>query len=221
MADTQPRLNPLIAVAAASIIVFSAVGVGVVTGVIPSSFSKSADSTASAEATAKNAAVAKDAAAADAKKAASAEPARNASPREAAKAAQPVVAQPAKPAQQVAAAPAAKPAVCVDCGRIEAISIVEEKGEGTGLGAVAGGVVGGILGNQVGRGNGRKIATVAGVAGGAYAGHEIEKHSKSTKRYDVTVRMDNGAARSVSYDAEPGFRIGDKVKIVNGMLVSS
>ncbi len=208
MADTQYRLNPLVAVAAASIVVFSAVGVGVMTGIIPSSFSKSAEST-----TAAAPAEAKAAAAAEApKKAAAAEAPKKAAVREAAP-------EPRKPAQ-VAASEPAKPAVCVDCGRIEAIQVVEQKGEGTGLGAVAGGVVGGVLGNQVGRGSGRKIATVAGVAGGAYAGHEIEKHAKTTKRYDVTVRMDTGALRSVSYDAEPGFRIGDKVKIVNGMLVS-
>ncbi|MES2264739.1 MAG: glycine zipper 2TM domain-containing protein [Pseudomonadota bacterium] len=40
---------------------------------------------------------------------------------------------------------------------------------GTGLGAV----VGGLLGNQVGGGNGKKIATVAGVLLGGYAGNEV------------------------------------------------
>ena len=196
MADTQNRLNPLIVVAAASIVVFSAVGVGVMTGIIPSSFSKSAEN-----------------AAAETKKAAAAEAPKKAAAREAAQ-------EPRKPARVAAPEPARSP-VCADCGRVEAIDVVELKGEGTGLGAVAGGVVGGVLGNQVGRGSGRKIATVAGVAGGAYAGHQIEKHVKATRRYDVTVRMDNGALRSVFYDAEPSFRIGDKVKIVNGMLVSS
>jgi uncharacterized protein YcfJ len=40
---------------------------------------------------------------------------------------------------------------------------------GTGVGAV----VGGLLGNQVGGGNGKKIATVAGVLLGGYAGNEV------------------------------------------------
>jgi uncharacterized protein YcfJ len=40
---------------------------------------------------------------------------------------------------------------------------------GTGLGAV----VGGVLGNQVGGGNGKKLATVAGVLLGGYAGNEV------------------------------------------------
>jgi len=199
MADTQDRLNPLVVVAAASIIVFSAVGVGVMTGIIPSSFSKSAENAAAS-------------APAAAKKATAAQAPKKAVVREAAE-------ESRKPAQ-VAASEPAKPAVCVNCGRVEAIDVVEQKGEGTGLGAVAGGVIGGVLGNQVGRGSGRKIATVAGVAGGAYAGHEIEKYAKAARRYDVTVRLDNGALRSVPYDTEPGFRIGDKVKIVNGLLVS-
>jgi outer membrane lipoprotein SlyB len=213
MADLQPRMNPLVVVASAAIIVFSAVGVGVMTGVIPSSFSRSAETASSAVSTVQ------PSTAAEPKKAASTEPARRPATREASKPAAAPAAQPAKPAQ-TAATPPATPAVCVDCGRIEAINVVEEKGEGSGLGAVAGGVVGGILGNQVGRGSGRKIATVAGVAGGAYAGHQIEKQAKATKRYEVTVRMDNGGARSVSYEGEPSFRLGDKVKIVNGMLVS-
>lgn len=40
---------------------------------------------------------------------------------------------------------------------------------GTGVGAV----VGGLLGNQVGGGNGKKLATVAGVLLGGYAGNEV------------------------------------------------
>lgn len=40
---------------------------------------------------------------------------------------------------------------------------------GTGVGAV----VGGVLGNQVGGGNGKKLATVAGVLLGGYAGNEV------------------------------------------------
>ena len=40
---------------------------------------------------------------------------------------------------------------------------------GTGIGAVAGGV----LGNQIGGGNGKKLATVAGVLLGGYVGNEV------------------------------------------------
>ncbi|HEY1148278.1 MAG TPA: glycine zipper 2TM domain-containing protein [Pseudoduganella sp.] len=40
---------------------------------------------------------------------------------------------------------------------------------GTGIGAV----IGGVLGNQIGGGNGKKLATVAGVLLGGYAGNEV------------------------------------------------
>jgi uncharacterized protein YcfJ len=46
------------------------------------------------------------------------------------------------------------------------------------LGMGIGAVVGGLLGNQVGSGNGRKLATIAGAVGGAYAGNEIAKRNQ-------------------------------------------
>ena len=98
---------------------------------------------------------------------------------------------------------------------------IKHEGEGSGLGAVAGGVAGGVLGNQIGRGSGRKVATVVGIAGGAYAGHQVEKHVKSTTSYEVLVRMDNGSNRSFSFEKEPGYRAGDKVKVVEGRLVAN
>ena len=99
------------------------------------------------------------------------------------------------------------------------VDAVKRKGEGSGLGAVAGGVAGGLLGNQIGRGSGRTVATVVGVAGGAYAGHEVEKHVKSDTDYVVAVRMDDGSTRTFNYDNMPGYRAGDKVKVVEGALV--
>lgn len=42
-------------------------------------------------------------------------------------------------------------------------------------GMVAGALVGGLIGNQVGGGDGRKLATVAGLVGGGYAGREIDR----------------------------------------------
>ncbi len=41
------------------------------------------------------------------------------------------------------------------------------------VGTGVGAVVGGVLGNQVGGGNGKKVATVAGVLLGGYAGNEV------------------------------------------------
>lgn len=108
--------------------------------------------------------------------------------------------------------------ICVNCGTVSDIKTIEKEGEGSGLGAVAGGVVGGLLGHQVGGGRGKDLATIAGVAGGAYAGHQVEKKVKKTKSYEVSVKLENGQIEILPYDEQPPFAVGDKVKIVDGIL---
>lgn len=206
MQETK-KINPLIALAAISVILFSIVGVGVMTGLIPNSFSKNKESaleTAASKPAVSETKAKTDAAPAPTQKAAAKRPAQTppqpaAAPQEQAKAAAPV---------------------CTSCGVVSSVNAVAQQGEGSGLGAVAGGVVGGLLGNQVGGGTGKKIATVAGVAGGAYAGHQIEKNVKSSTRYEVTVKMDDGSTRTFSYDTQPSFQAGSKVRVVNGTLTA-
>lgn len=108
--------------------------------------------------------------------------------------------------------------VCADCGLVESVREVKAAADPSGLGAAAGGVVGGLLGNQVGKGSGRTIATLIGIAGGAYAGHQVEKTQRTTSRWEVGVRMENGEYRTVTLDAEPVWRTGDKVKLQGGRL---
>lgn len=204
MSETK-KLNPLIVLAAVSVTLFSLLGIAAITGVLPTSFSKSQDSSQLTES------------------AAPASPKSDSSSKTAAKpAAKPETANKVASAQPPA--PAAQPAkaapVCNNCGVVSEVRAIKQKGEGSGLGAIAGGVVGGLLGNQVGGGSGQKIATVAGAAGGAYAGHQIEKNVKSTTRYDVIVNMDDGSVRSFAYDSQPAFQAGAKVKVVNGALTA-
>lgn len=75
-----------------------------------------------------------------------------------------------------------------------------------------------LLGNQVGGGHGKDAMTVVGAVGGAFAGNEIEKRTKSTKSYAITVRLDNGSSRVVNEADEPRWHSGDKVRIVNGLI---
>jgi outer membrane lipoprotein SlyB len=216
MSGTTSKVNPIIAIAAVSVIIFSAVGVGVMTGIIPSSLSKDSGQQ---NATVTEAPKAAAPAAEPAKKTATAAPAKapvSESPRRSAASDAP---RPRASSEPVRVASA--PAICANCGTVESINVVEQKGEGSGLGAIAGGVAGAVLGNQVGGGSGRTIATVAGAAGGAYAGHQVEKHVKSGKRYDLTVRMEDGTSRNFSYEAQPAYRVGDKVKVVDGALVAN
>ncbi len=236
------RLNPLIAAAAVSVIVFSAVGVGVMTGAIPSSKS-STDALTPLES--KPAASQADAARAPEPPAAALQPqltykssTRNShqdrssalaavTPQQMAMNEPPPLATaavpPPPPASGTAAAvpPARAPApapVCKTCGVVDGINVIEKKGSGGPIGVVGGALVGGLLGNQIGRGHGNTAATVIGAVGGAVAGHEVEKRVNSTKEYRVTVRMDDGNVHHFTYRNAPPYAPGERVKVVNGHL---
>lgn len=101
---------------------------------------------------------------------------------------------------------------CSDCGKVVSVRTGEQQGKGSAVGLIGGGVVGALLGNQIGQGSGRDIATIAGAAGGAYAGHKIEENVKSTKIWKVTVRFENGDEKSYDFDHDPGLMAGDPVK---------
>ena len=111
------------------------------------------------------------------------------------------------------------PAAYSDEGRVVAIDSVRGEGHTSGAGAVVGGIVGGVLGHQVGSGRGNTVATVAGAAGGAYVGNEVEKNKKSTTTYQVIVKMEDGATRYFDYDTPTSFHVGDKVRISDHKLV--
>lgn len=108
---------------------------------------------------------------------------------------------------------------CLDCGVVESVREVQAAVDPSGLGAAAGGVVGGLLGNNVGKGSGRTIATLIGIAGGAYAGHQIEKTQRKTTRHEVGVRMHSGEYRTVTLDTAPIWQVGDKVHLRDGTLL--
>jgi outer membrane lipoprotein SlyB len=114
----------------------------------------------------------------------------------------------AAPQQRAAAAPAE---VCASCGTVESVTVVKQKGEGTGVGAVAGGVIGGVVGNQIGGGSGNTVATVLGAVGGGMAGHEIEKQARATTSFQVRVRMDDGSVRTVTQRQQPA--VGARVNV--------
>ena len=117
-----------------------------------------------------------------------------------------------------ARAPAPVAAACLQCGIVQSVVEVDDKGKATGIGVAGGAVVGGVLGSQVGHGDGRKLATVVGAVGGAVLGNDIERRARSVKRYEVTVRMESGANRVITEDVQPAWRAGDKVRIVDGAI---
>jgi outer membrane lipoprotein SlyB len=247
-AREKKSIHPLTAIAAISVTLFSLVGIGAITGLIPTSHSQDAAVQASktmapaAEPTGKAqlAEAAPPAAPASVPQAEAPKPVKHRAtvkhpkplaqaPRPAeepvkiAKAELPVaIAQtpPPPPYQPAPVMEAPKPA-CQECGVIESVREIEKKGQGSGLGAAVGGVAGGVLGHQTGGGRGKDVMTVLGAIGGAFAGHEIEKNAKKVKSYEIDVRLDDGSTRVVTQDVVPAWRMGDRVKLVNGAIIAN
>jgi len=109
-------------------------------------------------------------------------------------------------------------AACIDCGTVTDVQTIKKEGEGSGAGMVLGGIAGGVLGHQVGSGRGKDVATVAGVAGGAYVGNEVEKKNKTTTSYVVRVKMEDGSNRSFTFSGPTNYRAGDRVKVIDRKL---
>jgi outer membrane lipoprotein SlyB len=122
-----------------------------------------------------------------------------------------------RPAQVAAAAPAKN--WCEHCGNVESVREITTRAQGSGVGAAGGAILGGLLGNQVGSGHGRQLATVAGAVGGAVVGNQVEGNMKANHSYEIRVRMDDGKYRTF-HQSSPGWRAGDRVRVVKGGLRS-
>lgn len=120
-------------------------------------------------------------------------------------------------------------APCAACGVIQTIAPVSEKAEWTPLGAATPGSLG-ISGLSTASGSstqmsfgsgGPKGLVVLGAAGGAAYAQRPSEYQR--QRWDVTVKMDDGATRVVNMKYEPLLvQPGDRVRIAgnNVELVS-
>jgi outer membrane lipoprotein SlyB len=206
MNNNTSKLHPMVMAAAAAVVLVSGVGVAAIMGWLPSSNSHNQDPSLApnGQPLVEQSAPSREQAR---------EPVREAREpvREQVREKQVVKHTPVKSA----------PAVCNNCGVVEAVNEIETRAEGSGVGAVGGALVGGLLGNQVGAGNGRKLATVAGAIGGAVAGNQIEGRVKANKSYDITVRMNDGSVRKFHQTEQPSWHQGDDVRVVDGGLRSA
>lgn len=199
------RLHPLMVAAAVSVILFCGVGVAAITGLLPHAKSQEepvAAANTDAMPVAAEKTVAKESAAA-------VEPRKEASTP-------PVHRHVEK--RVVAYTPASAP-VCYDCGTVTSVETVQVQGDTNGVGAVGGAVVGGVVGHQFGNGKGKTAMTALGAIGGALAGNQVEKTQRRSTRYDVSVRMEDGSSRTVSYTTIPPFSSGDRVRVNGDSLV--
>ena len=237
---TSKSMHPLTAIAAVSVTLFSLVGIGAITGLIPTSHSQSvqlqqtkamedpaklvapAQPVATTTVTTTTVSVPKPAQKLAARRAKPVEQTARSTeePVRTARDEAPVRIAQNDPATRYEPAPRAEPAraACYDCGVIQSVREIEKKGEGSGLGAVAGGVAGGLLGRQTGGGRGRDVMTVLGAIGGAVAGHAVEKNVKKVKSYEIDIRFDDGTSQLITQDNPPAWRSGDKVRLVNGVI---
>jgi outer membrane lipoprotein SlyB len=213
------RLHPLVAAAAVSVMVFSAVGVAAITGLIPHSKGDEHPPVATAEAPAPStesmpAAAPVATPPVPVKKHVAKPHSAPTPPAQVAYAEAPAMTPPPPPAPApVAQAPVAKPGVY---GIVESVRQVEQKGDAKGIGAVGGGVAGAVLGHNIGDHN--KLVTVLGAAGGALLGNQIEKTARATKQWELTVRYDNGSTQVFTSPDQPFWHQGDRVRYYEGKL---
>jgi outer membrane lipoprotein SlyB len=205
------RTHPLVIVAAGTVTLFSAVGIGAVMGWIPTSVGKQGD--------AANVAQAPEQPEAQPEAAKPSEHKAHPAPKPLAR---------SEPPRQLPRAEVAPPpgpvvvaAVCRECAVIEAVRTVEKAGQASGVGAVGGAVVGGILGHQMGSGRGKDLATILGALGGGLGGNQIEKTVKKETDYQIVVRYDDGSRGTFTQSTPPSWRKGDKVKVINGVIQSN
>lgn len=222
--ETRTRLHPLLTAAAISITVFSVVGIGAVTGLIPTSTGSQKEKPGLQEEVtlqipeeiAKPVEPAITHPVPAVKKAPVAR--KVTAPRPSAPVAYNDYGTPPPPPATVAETPKAR----VQPGHlatIQAVREVKDPGEHTALGPIAGGIAGAVLGDQIGRGHGtRKVITLIGAAGGALAGREIEKRARGNSHWEIDVRRDDGAYETVRSDVAPPYQPGERVRLLEGRL---
>ena len=201
------KTHPLMVIAATTVILTCLLAIGIMTGVVSSPLTR--DRTAAEE----TAAEAKRADANENRRAGTNDTRRAAAKKSAAPVGSTASSTPSGAVSSRIAA------VCNNCGTITSVRAVKHQGEAGVVGPLAGGAIGGLVGSQIGGGSGKTLATIAGAAGGAAIGTEVERRSKSTVSYVVGVRLNDGTTRSFTYGSAPGVQEGDKVKVVDGKLV--
>lgn len=116
----------------------------------------------------------------------------------------------------------AAPAQSLEYGRVSNIEYfpggVARSGPNVG-GAILGAVAGAVLGHQIGGGSGRDAATVLGGVAGAAVGSQVGRTSSATDPfYRVTMTTDQGLMRYYDVPATGDLRVGDRVRVDNGII---
>ena len=218
--ETTKRLHPLLTAAAISLIMFSAVGIAALTGVLPNSRGASEPAIAPEPQKQVEETVTMPAPAAPVAKPKPRHVARAVAPRPPAPA--PVAAAYPPPVAQAPAVEAVKPAPLPGVAAvIESVREVEQKAENPIAGPIIGGIAGAVLGHQVGNGRTRTVATAVGAGAGILGGKVLEEKVRATKHWETTVRLDDGSMQTISSEIQPPWYAGERVRVVDGQIRKS
>jgi outer membrane lipoprotein SlyB len=121
--------------------------------------------------------------------------------------------------------PATLPVTTLEYGRITNIELFQGGAASSGInvpGAIVGGVAGAIVGDALS--GGRSAATVLGGAAGAAIGSQVgraQTPASATPVYRLTLQTDSGAFRTYDVPTTGDLRIGDRVRVENGVIYRS
>jgi uncharacterized protein YcfJ len=108
----------------------------------------------------------------------------------------------------------------LELGRITNIEFFQAGAPTSGInvpGAIVGGIAGAVVGNAIS--GGRDAATVLGGVAGAAVGSQVNKPSGAVSSvYRVTIQTDAGGWRTYDVPATGDLRIGDRVRVENGVI---
>jgi len=132
----------------------------------------------------------------------------------------PVAAAPAVTTVTTVPAPVVAPAVVgVEFGRVTNIEFFQTRPT-SGInvpGAIVGGVAGAVVGSALS--GGRDAATILGGAAGAAIGSQVNKPTTAgSSVYRVTIQVDTGVYRTYDVPATGDLKVGDRVRIENGVI---
>jgi uncharacterized protein YcfJ len=153
IAENLKRIHPLVAVAAVSVTLFSAVGIAAITGVLSTSRGANRDASAN-----------------DMQAPAQSARTEQVIPPEELPGKKHVP----KSVHQAQVANTQQPNVQGD-GAVATQATQKPAAQYSPIGIGVGAVIGGVLGNQIGSGDGKTLATIAGAIGGGYIGNEVAK----------------------------------------------
>ena len=126
------------------------------------------------------------------------------------------------PAPQVTTVTTPAPAVAVvgvEYGRVSNIEFFQTRPtSGVNIpGAIVGGVAGAVVGSALS--GGRDAATVLGGVAGAAIGSQVNKPATvGSSVYRVTIQVDTGVTRTYDVPATGDLRVGDRVRVENGVI---